>query len=182
MTNPEVLSLGRTFFDNSTSAKTLREIAEAHDLNPDCRRECDLCVDFFDFKFSYWNRKVSGHLVITLYYIGEAVVSHPNCDSELRDEIKNWVWSNSYGEWSHAIDQAIVANPNTNLATLTEVGKFSVNGFELMLVKKHPNLTKGAEKEILNERGWKRWPKDSLLIDNLCIDNEDDDFENLRIN
>ena len=37
------------------------------------------------------------------------------------------------------------------------------------------------EKEILKERGWKRWPKNSLLIDNKSIDNEDDDFESIWI-
>ena len=64
---------------------------------------------------------------------------------------------------------------------LTEIGKSTVNGFELMLVKRHPNLTKEAQKIILKERGWKRWPKNALLIDNRSLDNEDDDFESIRI-
>jgi len=181
MTNPEVLRIAKIFFDDDTSSATLRKFAEEHDLNPNCRRKCDLCQDFAEFEFSYWKRKSQGYPVIALYYFGEAVVSHQNCDPQLRDEIRKWVWSNQYGEWSHSIDHAIVANPNTDLDWLSEVGKFTVNGFELMLVKKHPNLTKALEKEILKERGWKRWPKNSLLIDNKSIDNEDEDFESIWI-
>ena len=94
MTNPEVLRIAKIFFDDATTSKTLRQIVEDHDLNPNCRRKCDLCQDFIDFEFSYWKRNDSGYSVIPLYFIGEAVVSHQNCDANLRDEIQKWVWSN----------------------------------------------------------------------------------------
>lgn len=182
MTNPDVIKLAKIFFDETTSTATLRQIAEEHDLNPKCRRQCSLCNDFGNFQFSYWKRREEGFPVIPLYFIGEAVVvAHENCDGDLRKEIQDWVWSNQDWEWSHSIDQAIVTNPKVSVEWLTEVGKFTVNGFELMLVKKHPNLTKEAQKVILKERGWKRWPKNALLIDNRSLDNEDDDFESIRI-
>lgn len=167
--------------DDSTSSLALRKLAEAHDLNPGCRRRCELCTEFCDLEFEFSKRKDSGFAALPLYFLGDAIVNHINCDRDLYLDLEKWILKVSYGDWTRAFYQAAISNPRTSRDQLLKVGKESVNGYELLLVKSHPNLTKDTEKEILLAREWKSWPKNSLLMDNLCVDNEDEDFDSIRI-
>jgi hypothetical protein len=181
MLSTQVQQIVEILLDESTPASTLRKIVEDHELNPNCQRKCALCSEFCELEFEYIERQGSGFTVLPLYFFGDAVVNHINCDTSLYRDINKWILKKSYGDWTRSFDQAAISNPNASHQRLLEVGKETVNGYELILVKNHPSLTKEIEKEILRAREWKRWPKRSLLIDNLCIDNEDDDFESVRI-
>lgn len=181
MASSELQQLLRLLRDDSTTSASLRRLAEQHDLNPDCRRKCDLCIEFCEFEFEYSARHSSGFTVIPLYFIGDAIVNHVNCDPELHEDLINWLLKVAYGDWTHSFEQAAICNPRTSPEQLLKVGKETVIGYELLLVKEHPNMTKDIEKAILLHRQWKRWPKKALLIDNLSIDVNDHDFESIRI-
>jgi hypothetical protein len=182
MLSQELQQIIQMLLDESTPASALRKLAEEHELNPDCRRRCELCAEFCDLEFEYSTRNGSGFTVMPLYFFGDAVVNHINCDTSLYMDLEKWILKNAYGDWTRAFYQAAISNPNATPEQLLEVGKETVTGYDLILVKDHPNTTKLIEKEILEAREWKRWPKKSLLIDNLCIDNEDEDFDSVRIN
>jgi hypothetical protein len=181
MLSIELQQILQILSDDSTSCLELRKLAEAHELNPNCRRRCELCAEFCDLEFEYSKRKSSGFAVLPLYYFGDAIVNHVNCDRDLYLDLEKWILRKSDGDWTRAFYQAAISNPMASHDQLLKVGKESATGYELLLVKSHPNLTKDIEKEILLEREWKAWPKNSLLIDNLCIDNEDADFDSIRI-
>lgn len=181
MLSTELQQILEMLLDDSTSCLALRKLAEAHELDPNCRRKCELCAEFCDLEFEYSKRKGLGFSQFPLYFFGDAIVNHSNCDRDLYLDLEKWILRESYGDWTRAFYQAAIANPMTSRDELLKVGKESVIGNELLLVKSHPNLTKDIDKEILLARAWKSWPKRSLLVDNLCIDNEDEDFDSIKI-
>jgi hypothetical protein len=181
MLSAELQQIVQMLLDDSTPSSVLRKLAEDHEFNPSCRRRCQLCAEFCENEFKYSKRKGTGFAVFPLYFFGDAIVNHINCDDELFMDLEKWILKVSDGDWTRAFYQAAISNPLASRDQLLKVGKESVTGYDLLLVKSHPNLTKDIEKEILLAREWKAWPKRSLLIDNLCIDNEDEDFDSIRI-
>ena len=180
--NEKTLNAVRLLLSNQTSAAELRKLAEEHDLNPKCRRDCEVCEEFSRLNFSYSNRDRKKYSVFELSFMGDAIVNHPNCDSSLSNEICEWVWSLGDAEWSRNIDAAKIANPNCSLEVLLEAGKETEYGFELYLIKNHPNLIESARQEILATRGWKKWPTNTYLVENTWVLNDADDLRAIQIN
>jgi hypothetical protein len=178
----KALEIVKALFSDETSAAELRIFAEEHDLNPKCRRDCEVCEEFSQLNFSYTNRDDKRYSVFELSFIGDAIVNHPNCDSSLSNEICEWVWSLGDAEWSRNIDAAKIANPNCSLEVLLEAGKETEYGFELYLIKNHPNLIESARQEILATRGWKKWPTNTYLVENTWVLNDADDLRAIQIN
>jgi hypothetical protein len=181
MKSKELQQIVEMLLDDSTPTSSLRKLAEEHELNPNCRRKCDLCTEFGELEFEYTKRRGTGFAILPHYFFGDAIVGHVNCDRALYEDIQKWILKIAYGHWTRCFDQAAISNPNATPDQLLKVGKETVDGSELILVITHPNLTKEIENEILLTRQWTRWPKKSLLSINLCIDNEDEDFESIRI-
>lgn len=170
--------------DEGTESAQLLEVFKQHDLNTECQRMCDICNDFFEEGFEYYFTADStvnkSDLVGSWRYISEAIVASSRCDFALRQKITTWVNQQQDAEWSRGINQAAAFNPNSSLEELLNAGKFTVDGFELFLVKNHQGLTRDIAAEILLERGWKQWPKDNLLLQSRYLDNEADVFSEIQ--
>jgi hypothetical protein len=162
--------------DKNTSESDLRAIAEEHELNPKCGRQCQLCSEFAAKIF-----EIRDELPDTWFWIGEAVANHPNCSDALQDEIKRWVDSQDDGEWSRKIQEAIVANINIDPEKFKLLGISTENSGELWEIKHHLRMTDEVRDQILQARGWNDWPSDDYLSENVYIFEDSEDLEDIQI-
>ena len=152
--------------DMSTPTSVLRSIAEAHDLNRACERQCDMCGEFFE-EMDY-------------EFVGNVIAAHPNCDAALTDDLLKWVTRKRDGEWYRLMCEAISSNPRADLQQLLETGCTTEVGGELLAVKRHPKMTPALAEQILAARGWTQWPSDEYLRSNDFILNDADDLEDIQ--
>jgi hypothetical protein len=172
----QVDELIETLLDANTLESDLRAIAEAHELNPKCGRQCQLCNDFANKIF-----EIRDELPDTWFWIGEAIANHPNCSVELQNEIQAWVDEKRDGEWSRKIQEAIIANINIDLEKLKKFGISTENSGELWEVKHHPRMTDEVRGQILQARGWHEWPSDDYLSEHVYIFEDSEDLEDIQI-